>query len=78
MLLRHCWIWMKKRWIRDSLVLFESFFVRQFNISYLGMSDVKFDRHGHQIVENGSTNPEHLFTPDGIQQLTEKLNLLAT
>lgn len=42
------------------------------------MSDVKFDRHGHRIIENGSTDPEHLFTPASIQQLTEKLNLLAT
>lgn len=42
------------------------------------MSQVKFDRHGHRLVENESNNPEHLFTSARIQELTEKLNLLAT
>jgi len=43
-----------------------------------GMSDVKIDRHGHKIVENSSTNPEHLYTAANIEQLTHKLNILAT
>ncbi len=45
--------------------------------SMLGMSDVKIDRHGHRIVENGSNNPEHLFTSSNVEELTQKLNLLA-
>lgn len=43
----------------------------------LGMSDVKIDRHGHKIVENGSNNPEHLYTSATVEELTQKLNLLA-
>jgi hypothetical protein len=46
--------------------------------SFLGMSDVKIDRHGHKIVENGSNNPEHLYTSANVDELTQKLNLLAT
>lgn len=42
-----------------------------------GMSDVKIDRHGHKIVENGSNNPEHIYTAANVEELTEKLNLLA-
>ncbi len=45
---------------------------------FLGMSDVKIDRHGHKIVENGSNNPEHLYTSSNVEELTNKLNLLAT
>jgi hypothetical protein len=45
---------------------------------FLGMSDVKIDRHGHKIVENGSNNPEHLYTSANVEELTHKLNLLAT
>jgi hypothetical protein len=42
------------------------------------MSDVKIDRHGHKIVENGSNNPEHLYTSANIDDLTRKLNTLAS
>jgi hypothetical protein len=44
---------------------------------YLGMSDVKIDRHGHRIVENGSNNPAHLYTTANVEELTQKLNILA-
>ncbi len=46
-------------------------------VLYLGMSDVKIDRHGHKIVENGSNNPEHLYTSANVEELTQKLNLLS-
>ncbi|CAF2353819.1 unnamed protein product [Rotaria sp. Silwood2] len=49
-----------------------------FDTKFAGMSDVKIDRHGHKIVENGSNNPEHLYTPANVDELTHKLNLLAT
>lgn len=49
-----------------------------FDTKFAGMSDVKIDRHGHRIVENGSNNPEHLYTSATVDELTQKLNLLAT
>ena len=51
---------------------------KSINGFYSGMSQVKFDRHGHRLVENGSNDPGHLFTSTHIQELTEKLNLLTT
>jgi len=48
-----------------------------FDTKFAGMSDVKIDRHGHKIVENGSNNPEHIYTAANVEELTEKLNLLA-
>ncbi|UJR27274.1 hypothetical protein I4U23_008569 [Adineta vaga] len=49
-----------------------------FDTKFAGMSDVKIDRHGHKIVENGSNNPEHLYTSANVEELTQKLNALAT
>ncbi|CAF1159169.1 unnamed protein product [Didymodactylos carnosus] len=48
-----------------------------FDTKFAGMSDVKIDRHGHKIVENGPNLPEHLFTAEIVEELTRKLNELA-